>query len=165
MRGSSGGIRLIYKAVALVPVATFVLADLPAGAIETPAASTMSVARVIIYPGQAITDSNIEERAVAVRAGMPASQGGTRERFVGKVARRTFLPGQMITLAGIREPDVVLSGKPVVLNFNSGELSMTARGLAMQAGAVGDSVSVQNSDSGLIVRGIAQADGSVLVGE
>ena len=134
-------------------------------AVPATAADGVPVPRIAIYPGDAIAAAVIEERPVKLAAGSEAAFALSRAQLVGKIARRTLLPGQPIPLGWIKEPDVVRAGKPVTLVFSAGGLTITARGTAMQAGGVGDAISVQNQDSGRVVRGVVSPDGNVQVGE
>jgi flagella basal body P-ring formation protein FlgA len=103
----------------------------------------------------------LEDRRLVRGAGSGIETFANRSQILGKVARRTLLPGQAIPLNAVRDPDVVRSGKTVSIVFAVGELVITGRGLALQAGVVGDVISIQNSDSSVIVRGTVQADGTV----
>lgn len=158
------GYKLDRAVTRLVVVAVAILlgAGLKAGAAGVAEGGEfVPFARVMIYAGEIVTEAMLEDRRASVRAGAPALPHISREQVVGRVARRSFLPGQPMSLAGLREPEVVHSGKPVTLIFRSGDLVITARGLAVQGGAVGEVVSVQNAESGSIIRGVAQSDGTV----
>jgi flagellar basal body P-ring formation protein FlgA len=123
------------------------------------------VPRIVIYPGETISSSMVEERRLVAAPATRDMFVTSWEQVVGKMARRTLLPGQAIALTALREPDVVKSGKPVTLSFQSGGLVITSNGTAMQAGTVGDVVSAQTQDSGVVVRGTVQADGTLRLGE
>ena len=51
----------------------------------------------------------------------------------------------------------------VNLVYSDGDLSISAVGMALQDGAVGDFVRVRNDDSGITVTGVVQPDGDVRV--
>ena len=126
---------------------------------------TLPVARISIYPGETILAAMIEERVALARLREPVLFYTATDQIVGKVARRTILPGQGFPLGSLREADVVRAGKTVTLVYQSDGLRITGSGLAMQAGATGDVVNVQNSDSNVVVRGTVLADGTVSLGE
>ena len=138
---------------------------LPGASPAVAQAEAVPVPRIVIYPGDVISSAMIEDRS------QPAGPAGrdlvftSRAQIVGRIARRTLLPGQAIALNAVREPDAVKSGKPVTLVFRSGGLVMTSSGIAMQAGAVGDTISAQAQDSGAVVRGVIQVDGTLRLGE
>jgi flagella basal body P-ring formation protein FlgA len=124
----------------------------------------MPVPTVTIYPGDAIKDAwlvdrNFPESVAAKKGGWIAS----REPLVGKIARRTLLPGAPIPLNAVAEPKTVANGAKVRIVFQEDGLTITAYGAALQAGGVGEMVSVRNLDSGLTVLGTVQSDGSVRV--
>jgi len=125
---------------------------------------TVPVPRTVIYSGDRISDDALEDRQLNLGAD-PDRWHTKRENLVGKVARRTLLPGQPIPTLAVKAPDLVAAGKPVMLLFSSGQLSISGRGIAMQAGGLGAEISVQNTDSNTIVRGVVAADGSVRVGD
>lgn len=141
-------------------------AMLALGAVSLPVSAgqqAFAVPKMTIYPGDAISGEMIDERPGSDRT--TGTGYATRSQVVGKLARRTLLPGQAIPLVAVRDPDVVRSGKAVTMVFAVGGLVITARGMSMQAGAIGDSVSVQSADSGTVVRGTVQADGTVRIEE
>lgn len=127
--------------------------------------ATLPVARIAIYPGDTITMAMIEDRRLVLAADTREQMHASREALIGKVARRTLLPGQTIPRHAVREPDLVRSGRPVTLLFQAGGLHITSRGLALQAGTAGEVISAQNQDSGIVVRGTVQPDGTVRIGD
>jgi flagella basal body P-ring formation protein FlgA len=82
---------------------------------------------------------------------------------VGKVARRTLVPNQPIALNAIRDPFVVAQGKQAFLVFKVDGLTITSTAVALQNAGVGDLVTARNADSGIIVRGTVQVDGTIRV--
>jgi flagella basal body P-ring formation protein FlgA len=82
---------------------------------------------------------------------------------IGKVARRTLLPNQPIALNAIRDPFVIAQGKQAFLVFKADGLTITSSAVALQNGGVGDIVTARNADSGIVVRGAVQADGTIRV--
>lgn len=138
---------------------------LATGAAAAQAQENFPVARVTIYPGDAITEQMLDERSGAVA---PETQGfymRTREGLIGKVARRTLLPGQPIPLIAVDNPRLVAVGAQVKIVYAEGGLHIVTYGIAQQAGGVGDVIRIRNQDSGLSISGRVQSDGSVRVGE
>jgi flagellar basal body P-ring formation protein FlgA len=125
----------------------------------------LPVPRIVIYPGDVISSAMIEDRNPPAAPGSRDLVFTSRAQVVGRIARRTLLPGQAIALNAVREPDAVKSGKPVTLVFRTGTLVITSGGIAMQAGAVGDTISAQAQDSGAVVRGVVHPDGTLRLGE
>ena len=123
------------------------------------------VARVTIYPGDRIDESMLDEQSFSIGA---VPEGVVIERksaLIGKVARRTLLPGRPIAPIAVDNPRVVAIGAQVRIVFVENGLVITAYGAAMQAGAIGDLIRVRNQDSGLMVTGRIQPDGSIRVSE
>jgi flagella basal body P-ring formation protein FlgA len=87
-----------------------------------------------------------------------------REAVVGKVARRVLPRGHAIPINALRDPFLFKEGERVVLDFKTGGLSIEASGVALQPGVLGSLVSVRNSDTGVVIRGLVQSNGRVQVG-
>ncbi len=151
---------------ALVRGTALVLLLMVGGSFEADAdEKPLAIARTTIYPGDVINEGMLADSRVGHDTDARGQPLAAREEAVGKVARRTLLPGQPIVLSSLRLPYAVRSGKPVSLVFKSGVLTITGQGIALQNGAVGDTMPVQNTDSGLIVRGRVASDGLVEIGE
>ena len=120
-----------------------------------------------IYPGDVIKDEWLENHSMP--AGTMGLQSGafidSRRAIIGKVARQTLLPGRPIPVNAVGERKLVTNGAMVKVVFKDRGLTITTYGAAMQAGATGDVVTVRNLDSGLIISGVVQPDGSVRVGD
>lgn len=126
---------------------------------------TLPVARVTIYPGDAINDAMLEDKPTALNTDSLTGILISRDRIVGKVARRTLLPGQPIPSIAIDNPRIIAVGAQVKIVFSEAGMQIVAYGLAQQAGAIGDIIRVRNTDSGLFVSGRVQPDGSIRVSE
>lgn len=146
------------------------LAGLLFGAIFTlPSAATatngtsLPVPKMTLYPGDAITAELLRDRLF--KSSWAARQAVFRnsERLIGKVARLTLLPGKPIPLNGVREAYAVQQGKITLVVFQVGGLTITSYGIPVQSGSVGDIISLRNVDSGSMVTGIVQPDGTVLL--
>jgi len=125
---------------------------------------TLPVPTVTIYTGDTITDAMIEERPFpqAVRDRMAVIEG--RRPLIGKIARRTLLPGKPIPVNAVVEPMMVTRGVLTQAVFRSGGVLITAIVFPLRSGAIGDMIQLRNIDSGQIISGIVQADGTVLIG-
>ncbi|MBV9286878.1 MAG: flagellar basal body P-ring formation protein FlgA [Hyphomicrobiales bacterium] len=118
----------------------------------------------VIYPGEVIRDDMLVDNP---EGGVRDGSGPfieSRALIVGKMARSTLLPGHAIPFAGVSNRKLVANGAAVKLIYAEGGLVIMTTGAAMQDGSIGDIVRVRNSDSGVIVSGAVQADGSVAVG-
>jgi flagella basal body P-ring formation protein FlgA len=136
-------------------------AAMPAQAADT----TLPVPSVTIYPGDLIQNSYLVDRDFSSNPTMPRTGFiDSRKMLVGKVARRTLLPGVPIPLNGVSEPNAISNGARVRVIFSQEGLQIEAYAIALQAGSVGEVISVRNPDSGITISGIVQSDGSVRVG-
>jgi flagella basal body P-ring formation protein FlgA len=88
----------------------------------------------------------------------------SRKMLVGKLARRTLLPGVPIPLNAVGEPNAISNGSRVRVVFDQEGLEIETYAIALQAGSVGEVISVRNPDSGVTISGIVQSDGTVRVG-
>jgi len=124
----------------------------------------LPVPAVTIYPGDLIGEEQIIERAFPLAAAGKVSVIEERPLLVGKIARRTLLPGKPIPLNGVREPDVITRGGSVIAVYQAGTLTITSLVSPLKAGAAGDVIEARNIDSGQIIRGTIQPDGTIRVG-
>jgi flagella basal body P-ring formation protein FlgA len=123
----------------------------------------LPVPAVSIRAGELIREDMITERAFAANLlGVAAFIEG-RQVLVGRMARRTLLPGQPIPTNAVEEPWTVARGASVKVVVEDNGLSIVAYGSAMQSGAAGALIQVRNTDTGVIIRGIVQPDGTVKV--
>ena len=120
----------------------------------------LAVPKRVIYPGDTITEDMIAFKPAEQVKGIGALVTGT-EGLIGKAARRTLLPGQAIPKVAIREAFVVFQGKTVLLIFHSGTVTITGVALALESGSAGETISARNPDSGIVIRGVVQPDGSL----
>lgn len=121
------------------------------------------VPRQTIYPGQRIHADMIAWRIWRGRRNL-SGLVTEEDVLIGKVARSTLLPNRAIYIAALREPHAVDKGQMVGLFFKLNGIEIYGKGIAQQSGAVGAYVQVQNVDSGRLISGTVQRDGSVRVG-
>lgn len=121
--------------------------------------------RVTIYPGDRLDDSVLDDMEAPSDGSARRGVIESRKDLVGKIARRTLLPGQPILAIAVDNPRLITIGSLVKIVFSEGGLTITALGMALQAGAAGDLIRVRNQDSNLVVVGVVQPDGTVKVNE
>ncbi|MCK0207906.1 flagellar basal body P-ring formation chaperone FlgA [Starkeya koreensis] len=142
------------------PPAPSAVATLP----PPPAELQLPVAASTIAAGETITDAMLAERpfpaAVATQYPVAVSRG----QLVGKVARRTLLAGNLVPTMAVGESQLVTRGVAAEIRFEKDGLSISATGVPLESGVVGAVVRLKNADSGKIVTGVVQSDGSVRVG-
>lgn len=141
------------------------LAIAPAVAMAaSPNATAIPVPTVTILQGDVVSDDLLVDQSVVASEKVLRNYFTSREAVAGKVARRVLPRGHAIPLNALRDPFVFKEGDRVVLVFATGGLSIEAGGVALQPGVLGSLVSVRNADTGVVVRGLVQANGSVQVG-
>lgn len=123
----------------------------------------LPVPAVSIRAGELIREEMITERAFASSLLGVAMFIDARRVLVGRMARRALLPGQPIPTNAVEDPWTVARGAMVKVVVEDSGLSIVAYGSAMQSGATGALIPVRNTDTGVIIRGVVQPDGSVKV--
>nr|PZN45134.1 MAG: flagella basal body P-ring formation protein FlgA [Pseudomonadota bacterium] len=150
----------------------FVLLRILAGLAATMAAFVPAVALAemlpvpvtTIRPGDIITESMLTERSFPDGYTTRFASVIDASQVIGKSARRTLLPGSPIPYNAVSSPEVVKRGAAARLVFEAEGLVITALGTPLQSAGAGEHVRVRNVDSGLVVSGIVQPDGSIRVG-
>jgi flagella basal body P-ring formation protein FlgA len=123
----------------------------------------LPVPSVTVRAGEVIKDEMITERAFAANLLGVALFIDVRQSVVGRMARRSLLPGQPIPTNAVDEPWAVARGAIVKVIVEDSGLSIVTYGSAMQSGAAGTLIPVRNTDTGVIIRGIVQPDGTIKV--
>ena len=155
-------VRLLSKALRLTALTALALSA-PGRLAATEL--TLPVPAVVIYPGEIIRDNLLVDSALNLPAMVVGRVIDSRAALVGKVARQTLLPGKAIPTIAVNDPKVVLVGTQVRVIFQEGGLIITTYAQALQAGGVGEVIKLRNPESGLVLSGMVQADGTVRVGD
>jgi flagella basal body P-ring formation protein FlgA len=153
--------------LAAIVVAFVVVAALGARARAADSAAggdILSVPIITIYPGDIISDEMLADQSFPAGTNASSAILAQRQAIVGRVARRTLLPGKPIAANAIAEPDIVRRGTIIHAYFDEGGLSITTLVLSLQSGAVGAIIQCRNVDSGRVIMGTVQADGSIRIG-
>jgi flagellar basal body P-ring formation protein FlgA len=122
------------------------------------------VPTVTLYPGDTITAEQLTDRRFRLSSRNMQAVALTREIVVGKVARRTLVAGQLIPQNAVEELKIVKRGVPIRVVFAEQGLTIVAYAEPLQSGAIGEMIRVRNLDSGTVIVGTVQADGSITVG-
>lgn len=83
------------------------------------------------------------------------------DHLLGMSPRHPARAGEPMRLADMRPPLVIEKGAQVDVTFVSGSLTLTARGRALESGAVGDTVRVLNVHSNRTVQGVVEGPNMV----
>lgn len=123
----------------------------------------LPVPRQTIAAGTEISHQDLVERKFPTRTAQQFAVSTNRAQLVGMVARRTLLPGQPVPVSSVEKPVLVRRGEPARLVFREQGLTIIMQVEALQNGGAGSFVRVRNIDSGLVVSGRVQEDGTIRV--
>jgi flagella basal body P-ring formation protein FlgA len=160
---------LLSKAGRIARMAGLALSLVGAGAATAAAAGSsaaviLPVPAATIYPGDHISADMLTEKQFYVQAGRPHAFVEDPAPVIGKVARRTLVAGKPIPNNAFAEPHLLTRGVATEALFKSGGLTISALVVPLQNGSLGAVVQARNVDSGQIISGIVQEDGTLLVG-
>jgi flagella basal body P-ring formation protein FlgA len=124
----------------------------------------LPVPRTTIYPGDTISADQLTERAFLAHTVTRSSVFDDRQALVGRVAKRTLLPGQPVPVNAIRDPYLVNAGKSSLVVFEQDGLTISTQAVALQNGVAGEVVTLRNPDSGVVIQGTVERDGTVRLG-
>ncbi|MEO9529149.1 flagellar basal body P-ring formation chaperone FlgA [Roseibium sp.] len=147
----------------LIRTLLFVLAACLTASGAVAAGIELPVPRQTIAPGTEISHQHLIERKFPGRTAQQFAVSTHRAQLVGMVARRTLLPGQPIPVKSVEKPMLVRRGEPARLEFREQGLVIIMQVESLQNGGAGNFVRVRNIDSGLIVSGRVQEDGTIRV--
>jgi flagella basal body P-ring formation protein FlgA len=82
---------------------------------------------------------------------------------VGMASQQSLRPGQVLRASDVAKPQLVKRSEPVVIVYEVPGITLTARGKAEDAGALGDTVNVLNVQSKRVVQGVVTAPGQITV--
>lgn len=85
------------------------------------------------------------------------------DKIVGKEAKHPLQADQPLRAGDVRAPVIVAKGSLVTLVVQSPTMTLTSKGKAMENGALGDSVRIQNTQSKIVVEGEVVGSGTVRV--
>jgi flagella basal body P-ring formation protein FlgA len=103
-------------------------------------------------------------KMVRVRTGLIVTEvAHSAEDVIGHVIRHVAMPGQPFALIDLGRQAVVLRGSRVTMNLQSDGINLTAQGIALDPGAIGDQIGVRNPLSGNIVQAEVTGQGTARV--
>ncbi|QFU17683.1 flagellar basal body P-ring formation chaperone FlgA [Microvirga thermotolerans] len=124
----------------------------------------LPVPAVTIYPGDTIKESMLKERSFLSTFRARSAVIESPVQLIGKVARRTLLPGEAIPTNAVDDARLVSRGVATQIIFQENGLTISALGSPLQSGSLGELIRVRNVDTGRIVLGTVQADGTIRIG-
>jgi flagellar basal body P-ring formation protein FlgA len=105
-----------------------------------------------------LSDLTVERR--------PKAEGpaiGDIHAVAGLAARHELRPGQPLHTADLMKPTVVQRNDTVTIVYEAPGITLTLRGQAQDAGALGDTINVLNAQSKRVVQGVVTGPGRVTV--
>lgn len=85
------------------------------------------------------------------------------ERLIGQTAKRPLKAGEQLMLQDIERTVVVTKGQPVVMELVTPYMRLSANGIALDPGGIGDVVQVRNPQSNKVVTGVVTGPHQVRV--
>jgi flagella basal body P-ring formation protein FlgA len=82
---------------------------------------------------------------------------------LGQSLRHDLPPGQPLTLGDVARPVLVARNSAVSMRLDAGEISLSAQGVALEDGGMGETVRVQNPSSKAVVMAMVTGGGEVRV--
>lgn len=83
---------------------------------------------------------------------------------VGLAARHALRPGQPLAASDLMKPEIVARNDTVTIVYQVPGITLTLRGQAKDAGALGDTISVVNTESKRVMQAVVTGPGRVTVG-
>ncbi len=128
-------------------------------AIET--VDTLAVDRPI-ERGEIITASDLTTTRQPQAEGNAALTDA--KAAIGLAARHSLRPGQPLAAADLMKPEIIARNDTVVIVYQVPGVTLTLRGEAKDAGALGDTISVINAESKRVVQAVVSGPDRVTVG-
>lgn len=139
-----------------------VLAAAPRASAGEATTADIPVPKNIIYAGQVVDEALITWRRVPVRYLRRVQVFESVDEVVGKMARTTLMPNRPIAINHLRKPDIIKASVPVEVFYKAGNLVIRSTAIPLSGAAVGEALRARNVDTGVVITGIAQPDGTLL---
>ena len=94
---------------------------------------------------------------------IPNGTAMSEKDLIDMTPKRMAAAGKPIFLNDLVPPQMVDRGDAVTLIFEAGKMTLTAKGKALQAGAMGDTVRVANTDSNKNLQGVVTAHREITI--
>jgi flagella basal body P-ring formation protein FlgA len=97
-------------------------------------------------------------------AASPSDAPRDADDVIGMSVKRPLRQGSAASLRDVSTPQVIKAGDIVAVTYEDAGVALTLQGKAMSAGAVGESLMVQNTASKKIIETVVTGPGSTAVG-
>ncbi len=121
-----------------------------------------AVATRRLAPGSLVGEGDVQFARVRL-ASLHGGAALSPDAAFGLAAKHGLTAGQPVSAADFTRPPLVLKGAPVRMTLDSDGLSLTAQGIAAEAGARGERIRVENPVSHLLVEAEVTGAGEVRV--
>jgi len=139
------------RAAGWIAIGAILVQMVALGAAIADPAREYAVVERIVYPGQTIDTANvaIRQHTRSIPDDYPIVR--SRNQLAGMVATRTLLPGRAIAPDMLRAPHAVQQGATISVSLEEGPLSIVMKAIALEDGAVGETIRVRNAQNGRTV--------------
>lgn len=97
-------------------------------------------------------------------AASPSDAPRDADDLIGMTVKRPLRQGAAASLRDVSTPQVIKAGDIVAVTYEDDGVALTLQGKAMSAGAIGESLMVQNTASKKIIETVVTGPGSTAVG-
>ena len=125
---------------------------------------SLPVPKVTLKPGDVIDLSLLEQKSFYANQIDRFTTVPKSGELLGKEVTQLLQAGRPIHRAAVARREVVKRGAPSQLVFREQGLNIIAYVEPLEDGVAGDIIRVRNLDSGLIVSGVVQPDGTISIG-
>ncbi len=115
-----------------------------------------------LRPGTVLVEQDLHVariRTALLRGNVPVAESA----LIGMALRRDLPVGQPLTAADVTRPMLVTRNAAVRMNLDASGIALSAQGVALEEGALGDHVRVQNPSSRAVMLAEVTGDGEVRV--
>lgn len=116
-----------------------------------------------IYPEELIAPSELASRRFATTRTSIVGIAVAVEDVAGKQAKRRLTPGKPIPLSAVTTPLAVHRGAAAAALFEENGISISTTLTALEDGKADDVIRARNMETGLVVKALVKADGTLAV--
>ena len=124
--------------------------------------TTIPVLTTTLQHGDIISEYDIEMVEISQNE-IQHNMITNKKAIIGMTPRRVAYAGKFLQTGTIIKRQLVKRGNSVGITFQEGPLTLSAKGKALQSGAIGDTVRVTNSNSSRTVDAIVSGENQVVV--
>lgn len=159
------GMRRIIVRSASAPAAPAAAGVASAASAVRPRAGAPAAAEVLVWARNINTGEVVQaEDLTWGRAVAPGDAVSDADAVIGQAARRPLRAGAAATLRDTSSPQVIARGDAVEVTWRDGGLSLTIRGQAQGAAALGQPLRVLNASSRRTIEVVATGPGQAVAG-